>query len=67
MRYLFLLLLLISCNVTNCRVGPNIIINQKEAAKNNTENVKVESKTVMAQLYDLKENLSPGGQLRCNF
>ena len=66
MRYTLLLLLLISCSVKDCRVGPNLT-QQKETAKNNTETIKTESKTVLSQLHDLRENLQPGAQLQCIF
>jgi len=65
MRYLFLLLL-VSCSVTDCRVGPNATIQTKTEIKTSTDS-KPESKSIIDQVRDLRENLQPGAQLRCMF
>ena len=67
MRYLFLLLFLISCSKHDCAINPGVTVQQKEIVKNNTEIIKTESKTIIEQLQDVKENLRPSGQLRCSF
>lgn len=67
MRYLFLLLFLISCGTRDCAVNPNVTVKQKETVKNNTEIIKTEPKTIIEQLQDVKENLRTGGQLSCKF
>jgi hypothetical protein len=66
MRYLFLLLFLMSCSVKDCRVGPNATVQTKTEIKTNTES-KSESKSIIDQVRDLRENLQPGAQLRCMF
>jgi hypothetical protein len=69
MRYLFLLLLLVSCSVTDCRVGPNATMQTKTETKTDSKTIdsKTESKSIVDQLRDLRENLQPGAQLRCIF
>jgi hypothetical protein len=69
MRYLVLLLLLISCSVTDCRVGPNATMQVKPETKTDSKTVdsKPESKSIADQVRDLRDNLQPGAQLRCIF
>jgi hypothetical protein len=63
MKYLILLLFLISCSVQDCRVGPNATVQTKTDSK--TIDSKSESKGIADQIRDLRENLQPGAQLRC--
>ena len=69
MRYLFLLLLLISCSVTDCRVGPNATMQAKTETKTDSRTIdsKPESKSIADQIRDFRDNLQPGAQLKCNF
>ena len=69
MWYLFLLLLLISCSVQDCRVGANATVQQKIETKTDskTADSKSESKSITDQIRDLRENLQPGAQLKCSF
>ena len=69
MRYLFLLLFLISCSVQDCRGGPNATIQQKTETKTDSKTIdsKPESKSIADQVRDLRDNLQPGAQLRCMF
>ncbi len=69
MRYLFLLLFLISCSVQDCRGGPNATIQQKTETKTDSKTIdsKLESKSIVDQVRDLRDNLQPGAQLRCMF
>ena len=65
MRYTLLLLLLISCSVKDCRVDPNATVQTKTDSK--TIDLKSESKGIADQVRDLRDNLTPGAQLRCIF
>jgi len=69
MRYLFLLLFLISCSVQECRVDPNATVQTKTETKTDSRTIdaKSESKSVAEQFRDLRDNLQPGAQLKCNF
>ena len=69
MRYLVLLLFLISCSVQECRVGPNATVQTKTEVKTDPKMIdpKSDSKSVADQVRDLRDNLQPGAQLRCNF
>ena len=69
MRYLILLLFLISCNVQQCRVGPNATVQTKTETKTDSRTIdaKSESKSIADQVRDLRDNLQPGAQLKCNF
>jgi hypothetical protein len=69
MRYLVLLLFLISCSVQQCRVGPNATIQTKTEIKTDSKTMdsKSESKSIVDQFRDLRDNLQPGAQLKCNF
>jgi hypothetical protein len=69
MKYLFLLLLLISCSVRDCRVGPNATVQPKVEAKTDSKitDSKVESKSIADQIRDLRDGLQPGAQLKCKF
>jgi len=69
MKYLILLLFLISCSVQDCRVGPNATVQTKTETKTDSKTIdsKSESKSIVDQLRDLRENLQPGAQLQCNF
>jgi len=55
-----------SCSVKDCRVGPNATVHTKTEIKTNTD-FKSESKSIIDQVRDLRENLQPGAQLRCVF
>ena len=69
MRYLILLLFLISCSVQECQVGPNATVQTKTEVKTDSKTIdpKSDSKNVADQVRDLRDNLQPGAQLRCNF
>jgi hypothetical protein len=69
MRYLVLLLFLISCSVQQCQVGPNATVQTKTEIKTDSKTIdaKSESKSVADQVRDLRDNLQPGAQLKCNF
>ena len=69
MRYLFLLLFLISCSVQECQVGANATVQTKTETKTDSKTIdpKAESKGIADQVRDLRDNLQPGAQLRCNF
>ncbi len=69
MRYLFLLLFLISCSVQECQVGANATVQTKTETKTDskTTDSKSDSKGIAEQVRDLRDNLQPGAQLRCNF
>ena len=69
MKYLFLLLFLISCSVQDCRVDPNATVQTKIETKTDpkTTDPKAESKGIADQVRDLRDNLTPGAQLRCMF
>ena len=69
MKYLVLLLFLISCSVQECRVGPNATVQTKTETKTDSKTIdsKSDSKSVADQVRDLRDNLQPGAQLRCNF
>ena len=69
MRYLFLLLFLISCGVQDCRVDPNATVQTKTETKTDPKMIdpKSESKGIADQVRDLRDNLTPGAQLKCNF
>jgi hypothetical protein len=69
MRYLFLLLFLISCSVQDCRVDPNATMQTKTENKTDPKTIdsKSESKSIADQVRDLRDNLTPGAQLRCMF
>ena len=69
MRYTLLLLLLISCSVKDCRVDPNATVQTKTETKTDSKTIdpKSESKGIADQVRDLRDNLTPGAQLRCIF
>jgi hypothetical protein len=69
MRYLFLLLFLISCSVQDCKVDPNATVQTKTETKTDSKTIdsKSESKGIADQVRDLRDNLTPGAQLRCIF
>ncbi len=69
MRYLLLLLFLISCSVQDCRVDPNATVQTKTETKTDPKTIdsKLESKGIADQVRDLRDNLTPGAQLRCIF
>ena len=69
MRYLVLLLFLISCSVQQCRIGPNATIQAKTETKTDSKMIdsRSESKSIADQVRDLRDNLQPGAQLKCNF
>ena len=69
MKYLVLLLFLISCGVQECRVGPNATLQTKTETKTDSRTIdsKSEGKSIADQVRDLRDNLQPGAQLRCNF
>jgi len=69
MKYLILLLFLISCSVQDCRVDPNATVQTKTETKTDPKTIdpKSESKGIADQVRDLRDNLQPGAQLRCIF
>ena len=69
MKYLILLLFLISCSVQDCRVDPNATVQTKTETKTDSKTIdsKSESKSIADQVRDLRDNLTPGAQLRCIF
>jgi hypothetical protein len=69
MRYLVLLLFLISCSVQECQLGPNATVQTKIETKTDSRTIdpKSDSKGIADQVRDLRDNLQPGAQLRCNF
>ena len=71
MRYLFLFLLLflMSCGVKDCGVAPNAAVQTKTEIKTDskTSDSKLDSKSITEQIRDLRDNLQPGAQLKCNF
>ena len=69
MKYLILLLFLISCSVQDCRVDPNATVQTKTEIKTDSKTIdsKSESKSIADQVRDLRDNLTPGAQLRCMF
>jgi len=69
MRYLILLLFLISCSVQECQVGPNATVQTKTETKTDSKTIdpKSDSKGIADQVRDLRDNLQPGAQLKCNF
>ncbi len=69
MRYMFLLLFLISCSVQECRVGANATVQTKTETKTDSKTIdsKSDSKGIADQVRDLRDNLQPGAQLKCNF
>jgi len=69
MKYLVLLLFLISCSVQDCRVDPNATVQTKTETKTDSKTIdpKAESKGIADQIRDLRDNLQPGAQLNCNF
>ena len=69
MKYLILLLFLISCSVQDCRVDPNATVQTKTEIKTDSKTIdpKAESKGIADQVRDLRDNLTPGAQLKCNF
>ena len=69
MRYLILLLFLISCSVQHCWVGPNATVQTKTETKTDSKTIdsKPESKSIADQVRDLRDNLQPGAQLKCSF
>ncbi len=52
-----------------CQVGPNATLQTKTEIKTDskTTDAKSESKGIVDQVRDLRDNLQPGAQLRCNF
>lgn len=69
MKYLILLLFLISCSVKDCRVDPNATVQPKIETRTDSKTIdsKSESKGIADQVRDLRDNLTPGAQLKCNF
>ena len=69
MRYLVLLLFLISCSVQECQLGPNATVQTKIETKTDSKTIdpKSDPKGIADQVRDLRDNLQPGAQLRCNF
>jgi len=66
---LLLSLLLISCSVQDCRVDPNATVQTKTQTNTDSRTIdsKSESKGIADQVRDLRDNLQPGAQLKCNF
>ena len=69
MRYLITLLFLISCSVQDCKVDPNATVQAKTEIKTDSKTIdsKADPKGIADQVRDLRDNLQPGAQLRCNF
>jgi len=55
--------------VQECRVGPNATVQAKTETKTDSKTIdsKAESKSIVDQVRDLRDNLQPGAQLKCNF
>jgi hypothetical protein len=55
--------------VQECRVDPNATVQTKMETKTDPKTIdpKSESKGIADQVRDLRDNLQPGAQLRCNF
>jgi len=55
--------------VQDCRVDPNATVQTKTENKTDpkTTDPKSESKGIADQVRDLRDNLTPGAQLRCMF
>lgn len=53
----------------DCRVDPNATVQAKTEIKTDskTAELKIESKSIVEQVRDLRDNLQPGAQLRCIF
>ena len=69
MKYLFIFLILISCAVNNCQINSNTTVQTKTENKTDSKIIdsKSESKDIAEQVRDLRDNLQPGAQLKCNF
>ena len=69
MRYLVLFLFLISCSVQECQLGPNATVQTKTEVKTDSKTIdpNTDSKGIADQVRDLRDNLQPGAQLKCNF
>jgi len=69
MKYLFIFLILISCTVNNCQINSNTTVQTKTENKTDSNMIdsKSESKNIADQVRDLRDNLQPGAQLKCNF
>ncbi len=69
MKYLFLLLFLISCSVQECQLGPNATVQTKIETKTDSKTIdpKSDPKGIADQVRDLRDNVQPGAQLKCNF
>ena len=52
-----------------CRVDPNATVQTKIETKTDSKTIdpKSESKGIADQVRDLRDNLQPGAQLKCNF
>ena len=52
-----------------CRVDPNATVQTKTETKTDPKTIdsKSESKVIVDQVRDLRDNLQPGAQLKCNF
>ena len=52
-----------------CQVGPNATVQTKTETKTDSKTIdsKSESKGIADQVRDLRDNLQPGAQLKCNF
>ena len=68
-RYLFLLSFLISCSMQDCRVGANASIQAKPEIQIDSKiaDARPESKSIADQFRELRDNLQPGAQFKCNF
>ena len=69
MRYVSLFLFLMSCNYNDCRLDPNATVQPKIETRTDskTADSKVESKSIVDQVRDLRDGLQPGAQFRCKF
>jgi hypothetical protein len=66
--YFLLLLILISCGRQGCNIIPNTTVQTKTETKTDSKTIdSTESKSIADQVRDLRDNLQPGAQLKCNF
>ena len=52
-----------------CRVDPNATVQTKTENKTDSRTIdsNSESKSIADQIRDLRDNIQPGAQLKCNF
>jgi hypothetical protein len=64
MRYLIIFIWLGSCVMQDCEINPTMERDQTISAKSKDV---VENKSVIPDIQELREQIRPGGQLRCKF